>query len=205
MGIIQSSVNNMLNTAALVASLSTQTPQAKARAAERQAANKEAERQARAELERKEAVKQSEEHLQTLNNIQAQINDPKTKPEDRESLNKIYGELKNSATKNAKNIALQSGDYKPYLDLQKAINTADRTDRQREMRKVVKRTPRNFREYAKNIDTGLGKLGTLPEPIQKAVINQLYPTSYSRQKEMDRQDALTKNRGKNNGSTTRKK
>ena len=40
MGIIQSSINNMLNTAALVASLSTQTPQAKARAAERQAANK---------------------------------------------------------------------------------------------------------------------------------------------------------------------
>lgn len=204
MGIIQSSINNMLNTAALVASLSTQTPQAKARAAERQAANK-AERQARAELGRKEAVKQSEEHLQTLNNIQAQINDPKTKPEDRESLNKIYGELKNSATKNAKNIALQSGDYKPYLDLQKAINTADRTDRKREMRKVVKRTPRNFREYTKNIDTGLGKLGTLPEPIQKAVINQLYPTSYARQKEMDRQDALNKNRGKDNGSTTRKK
>lgn len=205
MGIIQSSINNMLNTAALVASLSTQTPQAKARVAERQAANKEAERQARAELGRKEAVKQSEEHLQTLNNIQAQINDPKTKPEDRESLNKIYGELKNSATKNAKNIALQSGDYKPYLDLQKAINTADRTDRKREMRKVVKRTPRNFREYTKNIDTGLGKLGTLPEPIQKAVINQLYPTSYARQKEMDRQDALNKNRGKDNGSTTRKK
>lgn len=200
MGIIQSSVNNMLNTAALVASLSTQTPQARARAAEKQAAKKEAEKQARAASEQDEAVKQAENHLQTLTNMQKQMDDPKTSPEERESLRAIYGQLKNSATKNAQNLALKSGDYKPYLELEKAFRSADRTDNRREMRKVVKRTPRNFKNYTQNIDTSFGKLGDLPENLQRAILQQAYPTSYARQKEMDRQDALKG--GKKGGNKT---